>query len=103
MLLLCFTSILESKADTPFYGGDSIKLSIEDIRKANVKLAEIKYLKQENDELKSYIQVDSIIIKQYSDDCYQCNKELNKTKKERNVSSYIGLGFLISTILLLFK
>lgn len=102
-VLLYFVSLSSEAISRPLYGGDSVKISVNELIAANIKLTEAKYLKEENEQLKSYIQVDSLIIKQYSDDRDACNKEVAKYKTSNKYYQGITIISLLTAIILLFK
>lgn len=103
VVLLYFVNLSSEAIGRPLYGGDSVKISVNELINANIKLTEAKYLKEENEQLKSYIQVDSLIIKQYSDDCDACNKEVAKYKTSNKYYQGITIISLLTAIILLFK
>ena len=83
---------------------DSVLISYDDLRLANSKLIELDYEKKINNNLRSIIVNDSIIIQDYKRLNIQLNKDCKKYIRQRNI--VIGGGitvFSIITLLLLLK
>ena len=81
---------------------DSVLISYDDLRLANSKLIELDYEKKINNNLRSIIVNDSIIIQNYKRLNIQLNKDCKKYIHQRNI--VIGGGitvFSIITLLLL--
>ena len=82
---------------------DSILVSYDDLRKANSKLIELEYEKRINKSLRIIIDNDSIAISGLNSrinyiqqDCDRTNK---KYKRQRNITSGIGIGAIILLII----
>ena len=100
VLLTCSTissSRNYSSPSTGELGNDSVKVAISDIRKANVKLVQLKYEQEINASLKEIIHNDSIIICNKNVDNKTLTDQVKQIKKQRN----IGVGVAIGSILLL--
>ena len=102
VLLSCSTS-LSSRGQTinSSTGGfidDSIKVAINDLRKANIKLIQLDYEKEINDSLKVIINNDDKLIKEYNNNIKLLNNKINKLTTQRNI---IGLGGIISILSLI--
>ena len=89
---------------------DSVFISYDDLRTVNSKLIELKYEKETNNVLKTIIRNDSLIIDTLTIDNNRLtsevkilNKSNKKYKKQRNVGFGIGIGGIITTILMLIK
>lgn len=99
-VLLSYSTISLSRnclsPSTGGLGNDSVKVAISDIRKANVKLVQLKYEQEINASLKEIIHNDSIIICNKNVDNKVLTDQVNKLKKQRN----IGVGAAIGSILL---
>lgn len=65
---------------------DSIKISIDDIRKANSKLIQLDYEKQINNNLRQVIVNDSIIAEQTRQECLLLRRTSRKVKVQRDAS-----------------
>nr|DAH00323.1 MAG TPA: hypothetical protein [Crassvirales sp.] len=99
VLLACSTissSRNYSSSSTGGLGNDSVKVAISDIRRANVKLVQLKYEQEINANLKEIIRNDSIIIYNKNVDNKALTNQVKKLKKQRN----IGVGAAIGSILL---
>ena len=99
VLLACSTissSRNYSSSSTGGLGNDSVKVAISDIRKANIKLVQLKYEQEINASLKEIIYNDSIVISNKNIDNKTLTNQVKKLKKERN----IGVGAAIGSILL---
>lgn len=75
---------------------DSIKVSINDLRKANTKLIQLDYEKAINKNLRQIIVNDSVLAEQARQKYILLDKSCKKIKKQRN----IGVGAAIGGILL---
>ena len=89
---------------------DSVFISYDDLRTVNSKLIELKYEKETNNVLRTIIRNDSLIIDTLTIDNNRLtsevkilNKSNKKYKKQRNVGFGIGIGGIITTILMLIK
>ena len=99
IVLLSYSINSSSKAYIPFTGGlehDSIKVAIDDLRKANTKLIELSYEKDINKNLRQIIKNDSVLAEQARQRYILLDRSCKKIKKQRN----IGVGAAIGSILL---
>ena len=76
--------------------GDSVKISINDLRKANIKLIQLDYEKAINNNLRQIIVNDSVLAEQARQRYILLDRTCKKIKKQRN----IGVGAAIGSILL---
>ena len=76
--------------------GDSVKVSINDLRKANIKLIQLDYEKAINNNLRQIIVNDSVFAEQARQRYILLDRTCKKIKKQRN----IGVGAAIGSILL---
>ena len=76
--------------------GDSVKVSINDLRKANIKLIQLDYEKDINKNLRQIIANDSVLAEQARQRYILLDRTCKKIKKQRN----IGVGAAIGSILL---
>ena len=76
--------------------GDSVKVSINDLRKANIKLIQLDYEKAINNNLRQIIVNDSVLAEQARQRYILLDRSCKKIKKQRN----IGVGAAIGSILL---
>lgn len=99
VLLNCFIG-LSSKAQStiPSTGElcDSVKIAIDDLRKANTKLIQLQYEKDINKNLREIIVNDSILAEQAKQRYILLDRSCKKIKRQRN----IGVGVAIGSILL---
>lgn len=99
VLLSYSTSLLSSAKTNNSSTGvldDSIKVSINDLRKANSKLIQLAYEKDINKNLRQIITNDSILAEQARQKYILLDRSCKKIKKQRN----IGVGAAIGSILL---
>lgn len=85
------------KANTkqsPTYS-DSVLVSYNDLRKANIKMIELKYERLKNSKLNEIISRDSVIINNYQTVITSKSKRIKKLKFERNLFGGIGIGAII--------
>lgn len=83
---------------------DSVLISYDDLRLANSKLIELEYEKQINNNLRSIIFNDSIIIRDYKVLNERINKDCKKAIRQRNiVFGGAAVLFLTTIITLLVK
>ena len=90
----------------PFTGGlehDSIKVAIDDLRKANTKLIELRYKKDINKNLRQIIRNDSILAEQARQRYILLDRSCKKVTKQRNVACCSAAGAIILLILSLIK
>ena len=102
VLLACSTissSRNYSSSSTGGLGNDSVKVAISDIRKANVKLVQLKYEQEINASLKEIIHNDSIIICNKNVDNKTLTDQVKKLKKQRNITC-CGVGVTIVLLIL---
>jgi len=98
-LLVCSINLSASNAHILSTGGitrDSVTVSVSDLRKAVIKMTELKYLKQIDAKKDSIIANDSIQIEHYK-------TVAKEYKTQRNILSIVGGGLLATLIILLFK
>ena len=79
---------------------DSVLISIDDLRKANAKMVELKYEKEINAALLATVDNDNNIIREYSRNTDSLKKQLSKVKKERNIAIGGGLLATLSLVIL---
>ena len=105
VLLACSTissSRNYSSSSTGGLGNDSVKVAISDIRKANIKLVQLKYEQEINASLKEIIYNDSIVIYNKNVDNKTLTNQVKKLKKERNITCCsIGVTILLLILNLL--
>ena len=81
---------------------DSVKVSINDLRKANIKLIQLDYEKAINNNLRQIIVNDSVLAEQARQRYILLDRSCKKIKKQRNVaycSSGVAIILLILSIL----
>ena len=81
---------------------DSILISYDDLRLANSKLIELEYEKQINNNFRSVISNDSIVIRDYQILNERINKDCKKAIRQRNIAISGAAVLFITTILTLF-
>ena len=81
---------------------DSVLISYDDLRLANSKLIELEYEKQINNNLRSVIYNDSIVIRDYQILNERINKDCKKAIRQRNIAIGGAAVIFITTILTLF-
>ena len=102
VLLACSTISSSRNYSSPSTGGlgnDSVKVAISDIRKANVKLVQLKYEQEINASLKEIIHNDSIVISNKNVDNKALTDQVKKLKKQRNIT-YCSVGVTIILLIL---
>jgi len=82
---------------------DSIKVAIDDLRKANTKLIELSYEKDINKNLRQIIRNDSILAEQARQRYILLDRSCKKITKQRNVACCGAAGAIILLILSLIK
>lgn len=83
---------------------DSVLIAIDDLRKANAKMVELKYEKEINDSLRSIVVKDDELIRIYDGNAQSLKKQIIQVKRERNIAGGIGIGAtLLLVISLLIK
>ena len=106
IVLLSYSINSSSKVYIPFTGGlehDSIKVAINDLRKANIKLIELSYEKDINKNLRQIIVNDSVLAEQARQRYILLDRSCKKVTKQRNVACYSAAGAIILLILSLIK
>ena len=104
--LLSYSINSSSKVYISFTGGlehDSIKVAIDDLRKANTKLIELSYEKDINKSLRQIIRNDSVLAEQARQRYILLDRSCKKVTKQRNVACYSAAGAIILLILSLIK
>ena len=81
---------------------DSVLISYDDLRLVNSKLIELEYEKQINNNLRSIIYNDSIVIRDYQILNERINKNCKKAIRQRNIAISGATVLFITTILTLF-
>ena len=103
MIVLLSCSInSSSKVYISFTGGlehDSIKVAIDDIRKANIKLIELSYEKDINKNLRQIIRNDSVLAEQARQRYILLDRSCKQIKKQRNIA-YCSAGATIMLLIL---
>lgn len=100
--LLSYSINSSSKVYIPFTGGlehDSIKVAIDDLRKANTKLIELSYEKYINKNLRQIIRNDSVLAEQARQRYILLDRSCKKVTRQRNVA-YCGVGATIVLLIL---
>lgn len=109
VLLSCFMNLLGNNDSTRSstgertYQNDSVLISYEDIKLANIKLIESKFIKDKNVKLEQMIHNDSIIIDNYIRINNDIKQSFNKIKVQRNVAIGVTACLLLITICLFVK
>ena len=106
IVLLSYSINSSSKVYMPFTGGlehDSIKVAIDDLRKANTKLIELSYEKDINKNLRQIIRNDSVLAEQARQRYILLDRSCKKVIKQRNVACCSAAGAIILLILSLIK
>lgn len=90
-LLSCSTNLYSkefhlSNLSTGGLSCDSVKVAINDLRKANAKLVELEYEKDINKNLRQIIVNDSILAEQARQQYLLLDRSCKKVKKERNAA-----------------
>ena len=110
VLLSCSTSWCQNdNATIPSTGElsatpDSVLISFDDLRKANAKMVELKYEKEINDSLRSIIENDDVIMREYKRNVDAFKKQITQAKRQRNIA--VGGGILVTlslAVLTIFK
>ena len=106
IVLLSYSINSSSKVYIPFTGGlkhDSIKVAIDDLRKANTKLIELSYEKDINKNLRQIIRNDSILAEQARQRYILLDRSCKKVTKQRNIACCSAASAIILLILSLIK
>ena len=85
-----------------FIPEDSVLISYNDLRIVNSKLIQLDYEKQINDNLRTIIKNDSIVIKDYKLLNDRISKNCKKAVRQRNVAIGGAAALFITTIVTLF-
>lgn len=102
IVLLSYSINSSSKVYIPFTGGlecDSIKVSIDDLRKANIKLIELSYEKDINKNLRQIVKNDSVLAEQARQRYILLDRSRKQIKKQRNIA-YCSSGVTIVLLIL---
>ena len=102
IVLLSYSINSSSKVYMPFTGGiehDSIKVAIDDLRKANTKLIELSYEKDINKNLRQIIKNDSVLAEQARQRYILLDRSCKQIKKQRNIA-YCSAGATIMLLIL---
>ena len=105
IVLLSYSINSSSRNYIPFMGGleqDSIKVAINDLRKANTKLMELSYEKDINKNLRQIIANDSVLAEQARQRYILLDRSRKQIKKQRNIaycSSGVAIVLLILSLL----
>ena len=82
---------------------DSVLIAYSDLRKVNAKLIELEYVKDINKHLNYVIHNDSIAIAnmrhELHNHIYNCKRDIQRVKKQRNIAGGIGIGAIILLII----
>lgn len=106
IVLLSYSINSSSRVYISFTGGverDSVKVAIDDLRKANTKLIELSYEKDINKNLRQIIRNDSILAEQARQRYILLDRSCKKVTKQRNVAYCSAAGAIILLILSLIK
>ena len=102
IVLLSYSINSSSKVYMSFTGGlehDSIKVAIDDLRKANTKLIELSYEKDINKNLRQIIKNDSVLAEQARQRYILLDRSCKQIKKQRNIA-YCSAGATIMLLIL---
>lgn len=108
MIALCYCLNSWCQSDTTYIfskgEADSVLVSYNDLRVANAKMTELKYEKAINDSLRKVIVIDNTLIESYRNQSYKYETEVNKTKRERNLATILGVaGTLVGLTIAIVK
>ena len=81
---------------------DSVLISYDDLRLANSKLIELEYEKQINNNLRSVISNDSIVIRDYQILNERINKDCKKVIRQRNIAIGGAVVLFLTTLITIF-
>lgn len=104
VLLNCFTSWCQNdNHHISSTGGlnsnmDSVFVSINDIRKANTKMVELKYEKEINDSLRSIIVNDEEIMREYKRNINALQKQIKQENRKYKVAVWGGVFATLSLV-----
>lgn len=105
IVLLSYSISSSSRVYIPLRGGlerDSVKVAINDLRKANTKLIELSYEKDINKNLRQIIRNDSVLAEQARQRYILLDRSCKQIKKQRNIaycSSGVAIVLLILSLL----
>ena len=103
VLLSCSTSLSSRgqtiNSSTGGFTDDSVKVAINDLRKANIKLIQLDYEKDINKNLRQIIVNDSILAEQARQRYILLDRSCKKIKKQRNIA-YCSSGVAIILLIL---
>ena len=83
--------------------GDSVKVSINDLRKANIKLIQLDYEKAINNNLRQIIVNDSVLAEQARQRYILLDRSCKKIKKQRNIGVSAAIGSILLFIISIIK
>lgn len=102
IVVLSYSINSSSKVYISFTGGleyDSVKVAIDDLRKANTKLIELSYEKDINKNLRQIIKNDSVLAEQARQRYILLDRSCKQIKKQRNIA-YCSAGATIMLLIL---
>ena len=107
VLLSCSTSLSSRgqtiNSSTGGFTNDSVKVAINDLRKANIKLIQLDYEKDINKNLRQIIANDSVLAEQARQRYILLDRSCKKVTKQRNVACCSAASAIILLILSLIK
>lgn len=93
-----------SYAQSSFTGehhNDSVLVSYDDLRVANAKMVELKYVKSINSRLSDIVSNDSIIQQQQSQTILKATKKVKRYKSQRNVLGGTSIIAILALVIVL--
>ena len=103
VLLSCSTSLSSrgqtTNSSTGGFTDDSVKVAINDLRKANIKLIQLDYEKDINKNLRQIIANDSVLAEQARQRYILLDRSCKQIKKQRNIA-YCSSGVAILLLIL---
>ena len=107
-LLSCSMSLFANDSAFPSTGevdnrADSVLIAYDDLRLVNSKLIQLEYEQQINNNLRTIIANDSIIINDYTNINKRLNADCKKAIRQRNICFSVGVVGIIASCLLLLK
>ena len=107
VLLSCSTSLSSRgqtiNSSTGGFTDDSVKVAINDLRKANIKLIQLDYEKDINKKLRQIIANDSVLAEQARQRYILLDRTCKQIKKQRNIASCSSGVAILLLILSLLK
>lgn len=104
-LFSCLSGWCQSSyAQSSFTGehhNDSVLVSYDDLRVANAKMIELRYVKDINSRLNDIISNDSVIQQQQSQTILKANKKVKRYKTERNVLGGTSIIAILALVIVL--